>query len=385
VPEKFERKRPAGSAPAPAAARSAGGGGGSPSKPSFFGSRVSPKKLAQFTSQLSTLQGAGITIVRSLRICEGQLKPGPLKAVVGAVADDVEGGATFSEALGKHPDIFDRLFTNMVRAGEKGGILDQILARLADFGEKTERLKGRVKEALAYPVVVMFFALAVVTFVMVVIVPKFEDIFRQFNQELPAITQVLIDISRGIAQYWYAVFGAPIALFIGYKLGLRNSKFKFTVDGIKLKLPIAGVLVEKTVIARFSRTLGTLLSAGVPILEALEIVESSIENSVISKAVADVRAAVREGDAMAAPLMESKVFDDIVVNMIDVGEATGSLDKMLVKIAEVYEDEVEVQVGTLFKLLEPVLIMFLALVVGTIVIALFLPILKVMESLQGAR
>jgi type IV pilus assembly protein PilC len=384
VPEKFERKRPAGSPSAPPASRAAASGGGA-SKPPLFGSRVSPKKLSQFTSQLSTLQGAGITIVRSLRICEGQLKPGPLKAVVGTVADDVEGGATFSEALSKHPDIFDRLFTNMVRAGEKGGILDQILARLADFGEKTERLKGRVKEALAYPVVVMFFALAVVTFVMVVIVPKFEDIFRQFKQELPMITQTLIRISRGIAEYWYGVVGTPLVLFFGYKLGMRNPKFKFTVDGIKLKLPIAGVLVEKTVIARFSRTLGTLLGAGVPILEALEIVESSIENSVISNAVGNVRAAVREGDAMAAPLMESKVFDDIVVNMIDVGEATGALDKMLVKVAEVYEDEVEVQVGTLFKLLEPILIIFLALVVGTIVIALFLPILKVMESLQGAR
>jgi type IV pilus assembly protein PilC len=381
VPEKFERKRPAGSAPSqPARAAS-----GSEPKKSFFGSRVSAKKLTQFTSQLSTLQGAGITIVRSLRICEGQLKPGPLKAVVGMVADDVESGATFSEALGKHPDVFDRLFTNMVRAGEKGGILDQILERLADFSEKSERIKGRVKEALTYPIVVMCFALAVVGFIMVVIVPKFEQIFQQFKQDLPPITQLLISTSRGIAEYWYLVIGVPIAIFALYKVALNNPKFRFFVDGVKLKLPIAGTLIEKTVIARFSRTLGTLLSAGVPILESLEIVESSIANTVIANAVGNVRQAVREGDAMAAPLLESKVFDDIVVNMIDVGEATGALDKMLVKVAAIYEEEVEVQVGTLFKLLEPLLLVFLAIVVGFIVVALFLPILKVMESMQGAR
>lgn len=382
MPEKFERKKPAGSTPSPAARPVAGGGD---SKKSFFGSRVSAKKLAQFTGQLSTLQGAGITIVRSLRICEGQLKPGPLKAVVGTVADDVEGGATFSEALGKHPDVFDRLFTNMVRAGEKGGILDQILERLADFAEKSERIKGRVREALTYPVVVLFFAMAVVTFIMIVIVPKFEQIFQQFKQDLPPLTKMLIGVSRGMADYWYIVLGVPVGLFVLYKLALNNPKFRFFVDGVKLKTPIAGTLIEKTVVARFSRTLGTLLGAGVPILESLEIVESSISNTVIAHAVGNVRTAVREGDAMAAPLLESKVFDDIVVNMIDVGEATGALDKMLVKIAIIYEDEVEVQVGTLFKLLEPLLLVFLAVVVGFIVVALFLPILKVMESMQGAR
>lgn len=378
MPAKFERKKPTPSGPT--ATTSSSGGSSSNNKPSLFGSGVSAKKLAQFTGNLSTLQSAGITIVRSLRICESQLKPGPLKAVVGSVADDVEGGATFSEALGKHPAIFDRLFTNMVRAGEKGGILDQILERLADFSEKTERLKGRVKEALTYPVVVMFFALGVVAFIMAVIVPKFEEIFRSFGKELPPITQALISTSRWVGTYWYIVVGAPILIVVLYRIAMRNPKFKYFSDGLKLKAPIAGPMVEKTIIARFSRTLGTLLSAGVPILEALEIVESSVENAVISKAIGDVRTAVREGDAMAAPLKESRVFDDLVVNMIDVGEATGALDKMLLKIADVYEEEVEVQVGTLFKMLEPVMLVFLAVVVGLIVVALFLPIIKVMES-----
>lgn len=378
MPAKFERKKPTPSGPAATTSASGSGSGGN--KRSLFGSGVSAKKLAQFTGNLSTLQSAGITIVRSLRICESQLKPGPLKAVVGSVADDVEGGATFSEALGKHPAIFDRLFTNMVRAGEKGGILDQILERLADFSEKTERLKGRVKEALTYPVVVMFFALGVVAFIMAVIVPKFEEIFRSFGKELPPITQALISTSRWVGTYWYIVVGAPILIVVLYRIAMRNPKFKYFSDGLKLKAPIAGPMVEKTIIARFARTLGTLLSAGVPILEALEIVESSVENAVISKAIGDVRTAVREGDAMAAPLKESRVFDDLVVNMIDVGEATGALDKMLLKIADVYEEEVEVQVGTLFKMLEPVMLVFLAVVVGLIVVALFLPIIKVMES-----
>jgi type IV pilus assembly protein PilC len=382
MPAKIERKKPA--SPGPDSRRPASPSGpdvGGGRKP-LFGGGVSPKKLAQFTSQLATLQSAGITIVRSLRICAGNMRPGPLKAVVGAVTDDVEGGATFSEALGKHPAIFDRLFVNMIRAGEKGGILDQILNRLSEFAEKSERIKARIREAVTYPVAVLFFAMGVVIFVMIVIVPKFEDIFRQFGQELPAITQFLIDVSRSIVSYWYLYLGAPVLLLTGYKLALRNEGFATFVDGLRLRAPVAGALVEKTIVARFSRTLGTLLSAGVPILEALEIVEASIANRVISNALADVRAAVREGDSMAAPLGESKVFDDLVVNMIDVGEATGALDKMLVKIAEAYEEEVEVQVGTLFKMLEPILLVLLAGIVGFIVFALFLPIIKVMESFQ---
>lgn len=376
MPAKIERKKPK-----TAVAKPTGGGPAmAREKKPLFGGGVSPKKLSQFTTQLSILQSAGITIVRSMRICEGQLRPGPLKTVVGAVTDDVEGGASLSEALGKYPHVFDRLYVNMVRAGEKGGILDQILNRLAEFAEKTERIKAKIKEALAYPVVVLLFAFGVLTFVMLVIVPRFEEIFKQFGQELPAVTQLLIDFSRFMATRWYVVFGVPVVLVLLYKYLLRVPKFLYAVDKLKLRMPIAGNLIEKTIIARFSRTLGTLLSSGVPILEALDIVQASIPNSVLSGAVGDVRASVREGETMAGPLLESRIFDDLVVNMIDVGEATGSLDQMLLKIADTYEDEVDTQVGTLFKLMEPILLLLLAGIVGFIVVALFLPILKVMDN-----
>jgi type IV pilus assembly protein PilC len=308
-----------------------------------------------------------------------------LKSVVGAIADDVEGGASLSEAFAKHEAVFDRLYVNMVRAGEKGGILDTILLRLADFAEKTQRIKSKIKEALAYPVIVLFFAFAVLAFVMIFIVPKFEDIFKQFNQDLPPVTQLLISLSRGMLTYWYIFLGVPILLFVIYRMALRAPKFRYASDKFKLHTPIVGDLIQKTIIARFSRTLGTLLQSGVPILEALEIVESSIPNAVLAGALADVRASVREGETMAAPLLESRVFDDMVVNMIDVGEATGSVDKMLLKIADTYEDEVDTRVGTLFKLIEPVLLLALAGIVGFIVVALFLPILKVMDTMGAQK
>ena len=378
MPAKLERKRAPGE---PAAAKAAERPQlGSAKRRSFFRGGVSARKLTQFTSQLATLQGAGIPIVRSLRICEGQLRPGPLKTVVATVADDVEGGASLSEAMSKHDFVFDRLYTNMVRAGEKGGILDQILQRLADFSEKSQQIRGKVKEALTYPVVVLGFAVAVMFFVMIVIVPKFEAIFASFKTELPAVTKILIGLSRTLEDYWYLFVGVPVLLYIVYRLLLRVPSFRYFVDKMKLHSPIAGVLIEKTIVARFSRTLGTLLNSGVAILEALEIVQGSISNAVLAGAVGDVRASVREGATIAAPLLESRTFDDLVVNMIDVGEATGSLDKMLLKIADTYEAEVDVRVSTLFKLLEPLLLLVLAVVVGFIVVALFLPILKVMDS-----
>ena len=377
MPAKIERRK-AKQAPAKVAAK--GQQGASSSRKPLFGGGVSSKKLTQFTTQLSILQSAGITIVRSLRICEGQLKPGPLKTVVGAVADDVEGGASLSEAMGKHSHVFDRLYVNMVRAGEKGGILDEILTRLADFAEKSERIKAKIKEALTYPVVVLMFAGGVVLFIMMVIVPKFEEIFRQFGEDLPALTTLLISISRAFLTYWYLVLGIPIVLYATYRFLMRMPRFEYFVDRLKLRSPIAGILIEKTIVARFTRTMGTLLAAGVPILESLEIVQASIPNAVLAGAVSEVRTSVREGETMAAPLLQSRIFDDLVVNMIDVGEATGSLDRMLLKIADTYEEEVDVQVGTLFKLLEPILLLVLAIVVGFIVVALFLPILKVMDQ-----
>ena len=236
---------------------------------SFFRGRVTAKALTQFTVQLSTLQGAGLPLVRCLKILEGQMKPGPFKDVLGAVTEDVEGGSALSDAFAKYPQVFDRLYVNMVRAGEAGGILDQILTRLAEFSEKTENLKSRIKEALTYPTLVLFFAGAILTFIMLVVVPKFSDIFETFDEELPLPTRVLIGFSGSIVTYWYLYVGVPALIYTSYRWALRNPPFRFKRDRTVLAIPLMGELIKKTIIARFSRTLGTLLQSGVPILDGV--------------------------------------------------------------------------------------------------------------------
>ncbi|HTE05306.1 MAG TPA: type II secretion system F family protein [Planctomycetota bacterium] len=370
----------------PAAARPAAGPSGAAAPGVlarlFSSQKVSSKALMQFTIQLSTLVNAGLPLVRCLRILEGQLPPGPLKNVLLAVGDDVEGGSTLSEALAKYPQVFDRLYVNMVRAGEAGGMLGTILDRLAGFSRKSEHIKSQVKSALSYPAVVLCIAGAVIVFVMVMVVPKFEAIFQSFHKELPALTQFLMDVSRSLSGYWYVWLAAPVLAVAGYRAALRNERFARRVDALRLRVPVAGRLVRKTIIARFARTLGTLLQSGVPILEALAIVKAAITNRMLEDAVSSVHDSIREGETIAQPLGESGVFDDMVVNMIDVGEETGQLDAMLLRIADTYEEEVDTEVGTLFKVIEPMLILFMAVVVGFIVLSLFLPILGIMDSLQ---
>ncbi len=352
-----------------------------PARKPLFRRKVTAKLLTQFTVQLSTLQNAGLPLVRCLKILEGQMRPGPFKDVLLAVTEDVEGGSALSEAFAKYPNIYDRLYVNMVRAGEAGGVLDQILSRLAEFSEKTENIKSRIKEALTYPTLVLVFAGAILVFIMLVVVPKFKEIFDTFDEELPLPTRVLIVLSESILYYWALFIGIPILFYMGYRWALKNDRFRFNRDRIILRIPIMGDLVKKTIIARFSRTLGTLLQSGVPILEGLAIVKGSIANAVLEKAVGDVHDSIREGESIAVPLGESGLFDDLVVNMIDVGEATGSLDAMLLKIADTYDTEVDIMVSTLFKAIEPMIIIFLALVVGFIVMALFLPILKMLGTI----
>jgi type IV pilus assembly protein PilC len=350
----------------------------------LFRKRVSPKALMQFTVQLATLQNAGLPLVRSLKILEGQMRPGPFKDVLAVVTDDVEGGSSLSEALAKRPEIFDRLYVNMVRAGETGGVLDQILTRLGEFMEKSENIKSRIKEALTYPTLVMLFAAGILVFIMLVVVPKFNSIFETFNEELPLPTQFLIGFSRSLVNQWYLYIAVPILLWVCYKWALRSEAFRFKRDNLYLHLPIAGDMTQKAIVSRFSRTLGTLLRSGVPILEGLAIVKESISNAVLMKAVGEVHDSIREGENIAPPLGESGIFDDLVVNMIDVGEATGTLDQMLLKIADTYDTEVDIKVSTLFKAIEPTVIIVLAAVVGFIVMALFLPILKMLNTL-GAQ
>lgn len=346
-----------------------------------FGGGVSFKQLTTFTSQLSTLQDAGLPIVRSIKILEGQIKSGTLKRILGTIAEDVESGSTFSEALGKHPKVFDRLFVNMVRAGELGGILDTILRRLSEFMEKSQKLKKRIVGAAVYPVCVLSVAGAILAGILIWVVPQFKKIFSDMKVALPLITDVLVQSSDALVAWWFLVPGIIIPAVIGIKLFIANKTGKAIIDRSVLSIPVMGELVRKSSISRFARTLGTLISSGVPILEALTIVKGAIPNQVIAEAVQKVHENIREGESMAEPLAQSGEFDDIVVNMIDVGEETGELDKMLIKIADNYDEEVDILVGSMVSLLEPMLIIFMGGMIGFIVIALFVPLISLVQGI----
>jgi type IV pilus assembly protein PilC len=348
---------------------------------------VSTKAITTMTRQLSTLQDAGLPILRSLKILWQQQKPGLLKTTLDAIANDVEGGSTLSEAMSKHPKAFDRLYVNMVQAGETGGVLDVILQRLAEFMEKAQKLKRRVIGAMIYPSVVIAFSAMIVTGIMIFVVPKFKEIFKDFRTTLPMLTQYLMAISSWIAEDygWAVVMGSPFFAFIFVKLLGKNKGGRKFLDYMKLKLPILGQIISKTSIARFTRTLGTLLSAGVPILDALNITRDTVGNVIFEDALQKVHDAIREGESFAGPLRAARVCDTIVTNMIDVGEETGDLDKMLMKIADNYDEEVDVLIGSLVSLLEPIMVVTLGGIVGTIVVALFLPLVKLIQSVSGGE
>jgi type IV pilus assembly protein PilC len=348
--------------------------------------KVSTKALTAFTRQLSTLQDAGLPILRSLQILEQQQKPGLMKAIIGAVADDVEGGGSLSDSMAKYPKAFDKLYTNMVNAGEAGGVLDLILARLADFMEKAEKLKKKVVGAMIYPAVVICIAVSIVTGIMIFVVPQFEKIFKDFKVTLPPVTQVLLTVSRWFANDygWAYLLFTPFVLIGIVRLAKMSQGGRFTVDIITLKIPVLGSIVGKSVIARFTRTLGTLISAGVPILDAINITKETSGNEVFARALTKVHDAIREGESMAEPLRATKVCDAIVVNMVDVGEETGDLDKMLMKVADNYDNDVDVLVGSLVSILEPIMVVVLGVMVGFIVIALFMPMITLIGSVSGS-
>jgi len=352
---------------------------------------VSAKQLTLFTRQMSTLQDAGLPLLRSLQILEGQLKPGKLKKVLQDVTEDVEGGSSLSEAMAKHPRTFDKLYTKMVAAGEAGGVLDVILQRLSDFMEKAQALKRKVIGALIYPAVVIFVALLILTGIMVFIIPQFVQIFSDFGVELPALTIFLMNTSKWMVGNLSAdqpipgafiVLGSPIIIFFVFKLLRKTPPGRAAIDWTSLRAPIFGNLISKTIIARFTRTLGTLINAGVPILEAINITKETSGNWVFERALGKVHDSIREGESFAGPLRETKVCDALVVNMIDVGEETGDLDKMLMKIADNYDEEVDVAVGSLVQLIEPLMVVVLGGMVGTIVVAMFMPMVKMIESLS---
>jgi type IV pilus assembly protein PilC len=345
---------------------------------------VPRKQLVAFTRQLSTLQDAGLPILRSLQILEQQQKPGLLKAIIGGVADEVEGGGTLSDAMAKFPKAFDKLYVNMINAGEAGGVLDLILARLADFMEKAAKLKKKVIGAMIYPAVVISIAVGIVSMIMIFVIPKFEQIFKDFGVKLPPVTQLLLDISRWFANWgWAYVLATPIVLSLVWKLIRTSDGGKYATDAVKLKIPILGSILGKSAIGRFTRTLGTLISAGVPILDAINITKETCGNEVYGRALSKVHDAIREGESMADPLRATKTCDAIVINMIDVGEETGDLDKMLIKIADNYDNDVDVLVGSLISILEPVMVVILGVIVGFIVIALFMPMITLIQGMSS--
>lgn len=351
---------------------------------------VGQKQLTTFTRQLSTLQDAGLPILRSLAILEQQQKPGLLKTTIANVHEDVASGSTLSDAMARQPKAFDKLYTKMISAGEIGGVLDLILQRLAEFMEKAAKLKRKIIGAMIYPAVVIGVAGIIVTAIMVFIVPKFEKIFDDFGTTLPALTAYLIFASKWLGGRAYPdqmipglvwVIIAPIFFAIGLKL-LRKTDFgKMIVDAASLRIPVAGQLIAKSTIARFTRTLGTLISAGVPILDAITITKETTGNYIYARALGKIHDSVRQGDSFAEPLRQARVCDSIVVNMIDVGEETGDLDKMLTKIADNYDDEVDTLVASLVSLMEPIMVVVLGGIVGFIVLALFLPLVKLITNL----
>ena len=348
--------------------------------------RVKPKELTAFTRQFATLLDAGLPVVRSLDILFNQLKPGKLKAAVGEVKEDVEGGSSLSEGLMKHPTVFDKLYVNMIRAGEAGGVLDEILERLADYREKAQRLQQKIIGALVYPIAVVVIASCILSFIMIFIIPKFAEMFKEMDiGELPMSTQILMSISNAMLNYWYILIFTPLLFWLIYKLIVRTPRGRLVMDAIWLKVPIFGSIISKSAVSRFCRTLGTLVTSGVPILEALSIIKLATGNAVVANAVDTVHNSIKEGDTIAEPLKHSGVFDDLVVNMIQVGEETGELDKMLMKVADTYDNEVDTLVSALMSLLEPVLIVAMGLTVGFIVIALFMPLIKIMDRLTGGN
>jgi type IV pilus assembly protein PilC len=347
--------------------------------------RVPAQLVTEFTTSLATLAGAGIPIVKALSILEGQTRPGPFKRVLAELVEDVSAGTSLSEALAKHEGVFDPLYASMARAGEAGGVLDRILERLAAFREKAALIRSKVLGAMIYPAVVALVACGVVAAVIVWVIPKFKDIFESFDAELPAITQVLLDVSDFAVRRWYVVFGAPLLLFLLHGLMLRRSAaYRYRVHRWALAVPIAGEVLKRSLIASFARTFGTLIEAGVPHLDALAIVRDTATNDVLAAGVEDIRKTVREGEGIARPMGESGVFDDLVVNMVDVGEATGELDRMLLRVADAYEASVDRRIEALFKVVEPALLIAMAVVVGFIVVALFMPLMSIMGQLGAA-
>jgi type IV pilus assembly protein PilC len=346
--------------------------------------KVKSKVLMIFTRQLATLVDAGLPLLRSLNVLAKQERDKLMKNTITKVADSVQSGSTFSDALALHPYIFNNLYVNMVRAGEVGGVLELVLTRLSEFQEKATKIKNKIKAAMVYPGIVMTMAISIMTFLLIFIVPRFEAIFRDLlgDKPLPPATRFVIGTSEFMQNHGLILLGAVVVLVVLYKMIGRTRRGRLAIDNFKLRMPLFGNLNRKTAISRFARTLGTLVTSGVPILQALNITRETAGNAAIALAISHVHDSVKEGESIVQPLEASKAFPPMVVSMVDVGEETGKLPEMLLKIADVYDDEVDNAVAALTSALEPIMIVFLAVVVGTIVLALFTPLISIITGLQ---
>ena len=350
----------------------------------FQRKKVKPKVLMIFTRQLATLVDAGLPLLRGLNVLAKQERDPLLKNTINKLADGVQSGGTFSESLAQHPRIFNDLYVNMVKAGELGGVLELVLSRLAEFQEKAAKIKSKVVAAMVYPIIVMSLAIGIMCFLLVFIVPKFEQIFHDMlgDKPLPAVTTFIIDLSKFVQTHWLVLLGGLVAIIAGYKFANRTKGGRSALDRIKLRMPLFGDVIRKTAISRFTRTLGTLVTSGVPILQALNITRETAGNAVIADAISQVHDSVKEGESIVQPLEASEAFPPMVISMIGVGEETGKLPEMLLKVADVYDEEVDNSVAAMTAALEPIMIVFLAFVVGTIVIALFMPLISIISGLQ---
>ena len=338
-----------------------------------------------FTRQLATLIDSGLPLLRSLNVLANQERDKVLKNTINKLADSVQGGSTFSDALAMHPKIFNDLYVNMIKAGEVGGVLELVLNRLSEFQEKAAKIRNKVISAMVYPIIVMVMAMGILCFLLVFIVPRFEAIFHDLlgDKPLPPVTRFVLAVSGAMTDHGLVLLGVVVAIGVAYKLIGRTRGGRLAIDAFKLRMPLFGNLNRKTAISRFARTLGTLVTSGVPILQALNITRETAGNSALARAIARVHDSVKEGESIVQPLEASKMFPPMVVSMVDVGEETGKLPEMLLKVADVYDDEVDNAVAALTSMLEPIMIIFLAVVVGTIVLALFTPLISIMTGLQN--
>ena len=354
--------------------------------PKFLQGRIKTKVLTQFTRQLATLVNAGLPLMRGIEVLKRQMKDPRMQEALTGISENIAAGGTFSESLTQYPKIFDNLYVNMVKAGEAGGVLEVVLGRLAEFAEKAERIKNKVKGAMIYPIVVLVAAIGITAFLLVAVIPKFQQVFNDMlgGQALPPITQFVIDASEFVQHNGFQIFLALVAVVVILKIIAKTEKGAYFFDVLKLKMPVTGTLAQRSAVSKFTRTLGTLLSSGVAILQSLTITRDTTGNRVLTDAIQSVHDSVKEGESMTQPLSQCKVFPPMVISMVEVGEETGALADMLTRIANTYDDEVDNAVAGMTAAIEPALIIVLAVGVGTIVIAMFLPMVKIIGSVSGA-